>query len=125
MICGIGTDLVAVARIAAIHDKTRERFARKILGPEELVRYQELAHPVPWLAKRWAAKEATAKALSHGIGRGLSMTHIQVLNHESGAPRLVLTDKALTLAQAMGATHWHISLSDEADYALAFVVLSA
>lgn len=124
MIVGIGTDLVSISRISAAQERTAERFAQRVLGPQELERYPTVALPHQWLAKRWAAKEATAKALGHGIGRGLSMSHIQVLNNDQGAPMLCLSDKALALAEALGADQWHVSLSDEQDHALAFVILS-
>lgn len=124
MICGIGTDMVAIGRIAEVMERTRERFARKILGEQEWHIYQQVSQPHAWLAKRWAAKEACAKALGTGVAQGLSLTHIQVLNNALGAPQLQLSGRALELAEASGASRWHVSLSDEKDYALAFVVLS-
>ncbi|WP_110188993.1 holo-ACP synthase [Pokkaliibacter plantistimulans] len=124
MICGIGTDMVAIGRIAEVMERTRERFARKILGEQEWHIYQQVSQPHAWLAKRWAAKEACAKALGTGVAQGLSLTHIQVLNNAQGAPLLQLSGRALELAEACGASRWHVSLSDEKDYALAFVVLS-
>ena len=123
-VVGIGTDIVEVSRIAEMKDAAKQRLAMRVLTVAEFDRYQ--AHPQPdsFLAKRWAAKEAAAKSLGTGIADGVSFQHFHVENLASGAPVLTLTDRALELATGLGAQHWHISISDEKHYALAFVVLS-
>ena len=124
-VLGIGTDIVEVARIEQMAEKARQRLAERVLTKEELDRYSAHRQPVSYLAKRWAAKEAASKAIGFGIANGLSFQHFQIDSRENGAPVLILADRALELAQQMGANSWHISLSDEKHYALAMVVLSS
>ncbi len=123
MICGVGTDLVEIARLEAVVERQGERFVQRILTPSEQTVYHGLSHPARFLAKRFAAKEAVAKALGTGIGRGVSWQDIQIDNRETGAPHVVLTGGALEKFTALGATQCSISISDEQRYATAFVVL--
>lgn len=122
MIVGIGTDIVQIARIKAALDRLGERFAQRILTSTEMLRWQQQGQSAPWLAKRFAAKEALAKAMGTGIGK-LSFQDIEVLRLESGAPALQLHGYGLTLQTQKQISAMHISLSDEQDAALAFVVL--
>ena len=140
-IVGVGTDIIEINRIAEMTENARERLAKRILTPNEYQIFctmnsvgspsdNSASSPLPsskavrYLAKRWAGKEAAAKALGTGIANGVSFQHIEISNLESGQPILTLSDRALTLAQSQSATHWHISLSDEKSYATAFVTLS-
>lgn len=125
---GIGTDIVTVDRIAAALREHGDRFRQRLLCPEELQqlssrRFSDAADESRWLAKRWAAKEAVAKAFGTGIGGELSFQDIVVGREESGRPTLALRGKGQQLAQERGARFLHLSLSDERDSALAFVVL--
>jgi holo-[acyl-carrier protein] synthase len=128
-IVGIGTDIIEVSRIADMSIETRERLAKRILTPNE---YQYLCKlntnsesvAIRYLAKRWAGKEAAAKALGTGIAKGVSFQHIEIKTLESGQPILVLSDVALSIARSKNANFWHISLADEKFYATAFVTLS-
>lgn len=123
-VVGIGTDIVDIRRIAKMSSNAQLRLAKRILTVKEHQRYLTLKQPERFLAKRWAAKEAAAKALGSGIANGVSFQHFEVVSLASGQPTLELTSQALTLANTLGATSWHISLSDEVKYATAFVVLS-
>lgn len=125
MIIGIGTDLVSVIRIKACLDRHGERFAQRILAEEELVEFVLAKHQANFLAKRFAAKEAVAKAIGVGFSQGLRMRDIRIAHNASGKPLLLLTGRAMELCQQLGVIHSHVSLSDEHDYALAFVILSA
>ena len=125
MIVGIGTDLVRIARIEEALQRHGGRFALRILSEEEIHRFRHSSAGVRYLAKRFAAKEAVAKALGCGIGAGARWTDIVVSNDGAGAPLVSLSDRALESAEARGVTHIHLSISDEQDYAIAFVVLSA
>ncbi len=128
-IIGIGTDIVEINRIIAMSETTCKRLAKRVLTPNE---YQQFcakdSHAANaaarYLAKRWAGKEAAAKALGTGIANGVSFQHIEIKTLESGQPILELSGRALDVAQAQKATHWHISLADEKLYATAFVTLS-
>ena len=124
-VIGIGTDIVDIRRLEKMTDKVRDRLALRVLTESEYEHYQTISFSVAYLAKRWAAKEAASKALGTGIAKGVSFQHIQIESLASGQPILVLLDTAKQLATDLGATSWHISLSDEAHYAVAFVVMSA
>ncbi|KEI71599.1 holo-ACP synthase [Endozoicomonas elysicola] len=122
MIAGIGTDIVRIERIERSLNRLGDAFARRILTQFELSVWSESAKPASYLAKRFAAKEAVAKAFGTGIGK-LSFQHIEIRNNSIGAPELVLYGYALELQRQKGIKHCHISLSDEQDNAIAFVVL--
>lgn len=120
---GIGTDIVSVKRIQDVLARSPD-FAKRVLTASELQRYADHPKPASFLAKRWAAKEATAKALGTGIGK-VSFQHIVIAHTEAGQPVLQLSHEAQKQAARLGATQFHVSLSDEQDYAIAYVVLSA
>mgnify|MGYP000370759565 FL=1 len=128
-IVGIGTDIVEISRIAAMPEATRDRLAKRVLTPNEYQHFCVLNirsnnGATRYLAKRWAGKEAAAKALGTGIADGVSFQHIEIRTLESGQPILKLSDRALEIARSQKANHWHISLADEKLYATAFVTLS-
>ncbi|MBY5993482.1 holo-ACP synthase [Ferrimonas balearica] len=123
MIIGLGTDIVEIGRIEAQYSRLGRRFAERILTPAEREELAASNHPVRLLAKRFAVKEAAAKALGTGIGRGVSFQHIELQHSEWGAPLLVLSGGARDRFEQLGGTHSHISLSDEQHYATATVVL--
>ncbi len=124
MILGIGTDIVRVDRMEQALSRYPQRFAARILSARELERFNSHQQPERFLAKRFAVKEAAAKALGTGIAQGVSWQHIDLEHDPLGAPRLCLSDRALALSQQKGVTAMHISLSDEKDYVVAFVILS-
>ena len=123
MIFGIGTDIVRVARMQQSLDKHGERFARRILTEHELVGYQHANKPANFLAKRFAAKEATAKAMGTGFRDGLSLKHINVGHDAQGKPLLEFSGLAADFMAEKGIKEAHISLADEQEYAVAFVTL--
>ena len=124
MVKAIGTDIVTIERVAAAVERGGERFVKRILTPFEQAQYAARGNNVNYLAKRFAAKEAVAKALGTGIGRGISWQHMQIENDEQGAPQLVLSGPAAERQAQLGSRHTHISIADEIDQAIAFVVLS-
>lgn len=123
MIVGIGTDIVEIARIRRSLEKFGERFAGKILGESELVRFRTVKEPAAWLARRFAAKEAAAKALGTGMRGGVHFVQIEIRHQKSGAPLLDLTGRAAARADKLGVNNSHVSISDERDFAVAFVIL--
>ncbi len=125
MILGIGTDLVLVSRIEAVLGRQGERFARRILTAAELERFRQHSQPARYLAKRFAAKEAILKALGTGLAKGLSWHDLQIDNDAAGAPHVLVTGAALDLMQTRGGGRMLLSLSDEREQALAFVIWSA
>lgn len=123
MIVGIGTDIIEVERVKTMLDRHGDRLPLRLLSVAELQRYAQVPQKVSWLAKRFAAKEAAAKALGTGIAEGVSWKHIEVGNDALGAPILILHEVALQRARTLGADSFHLSLSDERAFAVAFVVL--
>lgn len=126
MILGIGTDIVEIARIKNSVTRLGERFLKRLLTQSEMDKYHGIRNEeiaFAYVAKRFAAKEAVAKALGTGIGRGLSFQHIEVSNDEFGKP--VVSVEPHNSPLLVQAVKWHISISDEKDYAQAFVILEA
>jgi holo-[acyl-carrier protein] synthase len=126
MIYGVGTDIVRIDRIAGIMMRTRGRFAEKVLGAGELDKYRaraarSSARGLAFLAMRFAAKEACAKAIGLGKRWPITWRAVQTLDYASGQPRIVTAGPLADWLEAQG-IHLHVSLSDEAGLALAFIV---
>lgn len=124
MVMAIGTDIVSTARIQAALERTGRKFAQRILTEFEMTQFDVAIHKAAFLAKRFAAKEAAAKALGTGIGRGISWQQMHIEHDELGAPLLILSGAAAQRQTDLGSQRAHISIADELDQALAFVVLS-
>lgn len=127
MIVGIGTDLCDVRRIQAALDRHGERFAEKVLGPREMPVFRERSrkHPgrgVRYLATRFSAKEAFSKAIGLGMRMPMTWRHCEILKAPSGKPEIVLGG---ALADWFAQRGWraHVSVTDENDYAAAYVVV--
>ncbi len=125
MILGTGIDIIEVARIAASYEKFGERFANRILLPGEIAYALSHRRPAPFLAARFAAKEAISKAFGTGIGAQLSWQDMEIRRKESGEPFVVLHGKGQELFEARGARKLHISLSHTENYAAATAILEA
>lgn len=124
MIKGVGTDLIKIARIEQALEKHGDRFAARILTPDEIQLFNSASSGVRYLAKRFALKEAIVKALGTGIAKGVGWQNINISNNEAGQPLAELNGMAKTVMESLGASCLNISLSDEQDYVLAFAVLS-
>ncbi|RUO44230.1 holo-ACP synthase [Aliidiomarina taiwanensis] len=120
---GIGTDIVQVQRIAAAVER-QKNFAARILTAHEYAQFEQAKEPARLLAKRFAAKEACLKALGTGLAQGISWQHIEVQHTPLGQPILHLSGGAEQRAKELGVSQMDVSISDEMDYAIAFVVLS-
>lgn len=115
-----GVDLIEIARIWEATVRHSDRFLKRVFTPLEIIQCNGRSES---LAARFAAKEATAKALGTGIWRhGVRWTDIEVARAEHGAPTLHLYNAALQRAQLLGWTTWSVSLSHDRDRAIAFVV---
>ena len=123
MIIGIGTDIVSIPRMAENIERRGDAFAERVLAGCEMAEYSETHNKASFLAKRFAVKEAAAKALGTGFADGVTWRHIYTDHDKAGKPLLVLTDAALQLAQTRGISHYHVSISDEKEHAVAFVVM--
>ncbi len=123
MIYGIGTDLVDARRIERLLERYGERFARRLLTPLEWERYQRSRRPAAHLALRFAAKEAFSKAIGTGFRAPVLLSHISVVQDRLGKPGLVFHGALKAYVRELGITGHHLSLSDEAPFACAVVVL--
>ena len=124
MIFGIGTDIVRVARMRHSIERFGERFARRILTDHELADYKKEKKRAHFLARRFAAKEAAAKAMGLGFARGLGLRQIGVAHDDNGKPLLEFSGFASDFLQSRGVTACHISLADEEEHAVAIVTLT-
>jgi holo-[acyl-carrier protein] synthase len=124
VIAGIGTDLVVVARLGRLYARHGARALEKLLAPSEFAEFSKARDPARFLAKRFAAKEAFGKALGIGITAPATLPNIAVTHDERGKPAFACTPPLARHLAERGLTA-HLSISDEADYALAFVVLES
>ncbi|MCF6235946.1 MAG: holo-ACP synthase [Gammaproteobacteria bacterium] len=98
------------------------KFSQRILTPNELLNMEQTAQPARFLAKRFAAKEASAKAFGTGFRDGLSLPHIGVSNNKNGKPLLEFFGQAEQFMINYKISNTQLSLSDDGDYAIAFVI---
>jgi holo-[acyl-carrier protein] synthase len=129
VIVGVGSDLTDIRRIKNSLDRFGERFTRRVFTEVERAKAERRADQAGSYAKRFAAKEACAKALGTGMRRGVFWKDMGVVNARSGQPTLVLTGGAAArLAELTPPGHVsaiHLTLTDEHPYAQAFVVIEA
>jgi holo-[acyl-carrier protein] synthase len=122
MIHGIGTDIVAVARLRSMWEKHGERVLEKLLAPKEIEEFAGAADKGRFLAKRFAAKEAFAKALGTGIRPPATLSAIGVGHDPLGKPVVECYGELEKMVKNKNLKS-HLSISDEADYAVAYVIL--
>jgi len=125
MILGVGIDIIEVARIASSYEKFGERFVNRILLPDEIAYCRSHKQPAPFLAARFAAKEAVSKAFGTGIGAQLGWQDMEIRRKESGEPYVVLHGKGKELFKSRKAKQLLISLSHTQNYAAVTAVLEA
>ncbi|HEU4775987.1 MAG TPA: holo-ACP synthase [Telluria sp.] len=128
MIYGIGTDIVQISRIEAALARSGERFAEKILGPEELVTFHErrarnAVRGMRFLATRFSAKEAFSKAIGLGLRKPMTWPSAQMLNAPGGKPVIVCSG-ALDAFMRQHKLSAQVTISDEAEYGVAFVIVT-
>ena len=123
MIYGIGIDLVDIRRMQKNIDRFGDRIAEKILSKAELGEYQHTSRPAHYLAKHFAAKEAFSKAMGTGLNTVLRLKNLGISHLPSGKPGFEFNDEVRDLILNRTISSCHLSISDEADHAIAFVVL--
>ncbi|PQP02061.1 holo-ACP synthase [Massilia phosphatilytica] len=128
MIYGIGTDIVQISRVEAALKRSGPRFAEKILGPEELVKYharraKNEVRGLRFLATRFSAKEAFSKAIGLGMRMPMTWRSAQMLNAPSGKP-IIVCSGALDEFMRTHRLTAQVTISDEADYGVAFVIVT-
>lgn len=127
MIYGIGTDIIQISRVEAALARHGDRFAEKVLGPQELEKYHHRKARVAvrglrFLATRFAAKEAFSKAIGLGMSMPMTWRAMQTLNAPGGKPVVVASGALQEFMEQNGLTA-QVSITDEADYAVAFVIV--
>jgi holo-[acyl-carrier protein] synthase len=125
MILGVGIDIIEVARIEASHGKFGERFINRILHPDEIGYCLSHRKPGPFLAVRFAAKEAISKAFGTGIGAQLGWHDMEIRRKESGEPYVVLHGGGQKLLQERNGRVVLVSLSHTENYAAAVAILES
>lgn len=127
MIYGVGTDICDLRRMAATLNRRGDRFAEKVLGPQELQvfrarRARVEARGISYLGTRFSAKEAFSKAIGLGLRMPMTWSSCEILNLPSGQPHIVLHGELAAWFDARGLKA-HVSITDETDYATSFVVV--
>ncbi|RMF96361.1 MAG: holo-ACP synthase [Gammaproteobacteria bacterium] len=123
MIFGIGVDILRAERVHASYARFGERFAERLLMPEELRLYRRQKNPGRFLAMRFAAKEAVVKAMGTGFANGMWIRDAGVLPDRFGRPEIVFSERGRAKCAELGIGDGHLTLSDEAGLIVAVVVL--
>jgi len=123
MIVGVGVDIAETKRFENLYSRYGDRIARRILTESEQVEFGRRNNPANYLATRFAAKEAAAKALGTGFGCGVGYKSIEIKNDNQGKPMLKFINTALELARQKKVENVFVSLSDEKHYVVAMVIL--
>ena len=125
MIYGIGQDIVENRRISRVVDLYGQRFIDKVLSKSEQLVYAQRKNKIQYIAKRFAAKEAFAKACGTGIRNPILMPRISVLNTPSGKPEFVFDKSIIAFLKEHKINGFHVSLSDEVNTSTALVILES
>ena len=122
MIVGIGTDIVAVDRLGKLYERHGERALEKLLAPTERADFVASLNPARFLAKRFAAKEAFGKALGIGVTAPATLSNLAIMHDDFGKPVFYYAQELSVYLAKRG---WiaHLSISDEKDFATAFVAI--
>ncbi len=123
MIVGIGVDTVQIKRIRDALQRHGRRFAERVLTVQELTRFDAHSQPARYLAKRFAVKEAFSKALGTGMHTPVTWRNIGTTHDDQGAPAIALAPALAQWVEARGITRTHVSVTDETQHAVAFVIL--
>lgn len=123
MIYGVGTDIVELARVQATYDRFGEHFVGRLLMDEERALYERAKRKTRFLAMRFAAKEATVKAMGTGFAHGVWIRDIGITANEWGRPLVIFSERAKKVCEKLGIGEGHVSLSDDAGLILAFAVV--
>ena len=122
---GVGVDLLKIERIKKAMSNNPERFPKKVLSDIELTEFDRLDRGQEnFVAKRFAVKEAVAKALGTGFSSGVSWRDISLLHDSNGKPVVTLTDGAQSRFEELNASSLQVSLSDDAGFVIAYANLS-
>ena len=123
MIYGVGTDICELARVQHTYDRFGEHFVRRLLMDEERELFNKNKRPARFLAMRFAAKEATVKAMGTGFAHGMWIRDVGVVNNDWGRPEIIFSERGQATCERLGIGSAHVSLSDDAGLIVAFAVV--
>lgn len=123
MIYGVGTDIIELKRVAQTYARFGAHFVERLLMDEERALFEQSKSPVRFLAMRFAAKEATVKAMGTGFAHGVWIRDVGILNNAWGRPEIIWSARGAALCRKLGIGTGHVSLSDDAGLVLAFAVV--
>lgn len=123
MIYGIGTDLVELSRVQETYDRFGQHFVDRLLMDEERTLFEQNKWPVRFLAMRFAAKEATVKAMGTGFAHGVWIRDVGIVNNDWGRPEIIWSDRGRARCDELGIGDGHVSLTDDAGLIQAFAIV--
>ncbi len=124
MIYGVGTDICELARVQQTYDRFGDRFVDRLLMEEERALFERNKWPVRFLAMRFAAKEATVKAMGTGFAHGMWIRDVGIVNNDWGRPVVIWSERGRQVCARLGIGEGHVSLSDDAGLIIAFAVVT-
>lgn len=125
MIFGVGTDICELARVQQVYDRFGERFVQRLLMDEERELFVRSKRPVRFLAMRFAAKEATVKAMGTGFAHGVWIRDVGIVSNDWGRPTVIWSERGRAVCERLGIGDGHVSLSDDAGLVVAFAVVTS
>jgi holo-[acyl-carrier protein] synthase len=123
MIFGVGTDLVEMSRVQETYDRFGGKFVDRLLMDEEKELFARNKWPARFLAMRFAAKEATVKAMGTGFAHGVWIRDVGIVNDPRGRPLVIWSERGRAVCDELGIGEGHVSLTDDAGLILAFAVV--
>ena len=123
MIFGVGTDIVELSRIQATYNRFGDHFVARLLMDEERELFERNKWPVRFLAMRFAAKEATVKAMGTGFAHGMWIRDVGIINNDWGRPEVIWSECGQGVSERLGIGSGHVSLSDDAGLIIAFAIV--
>jgi holo-[acyl-carrier protein] synthase len=122
-VLGVGVDLTQMPRLRRVVARWDERFLQRVFTEQEIAYCRRRRDPIPHFAARFAAKEATLKALGTGLSMGVNWRELEVRRERGQAPTMVLSGRCRAIAEAKGGRRVLLSLSHDGDYAMAQAML--
>ena len=123
MIYGVGTDILEMSRVQETYNRFGDHFVDRLLMDEEREQFARVKHPVRFLAMRFAAKEATVKAMGTGFANGMWVRDTGVMPDRFGKPEIIFSDRGRAKCDELGIGGGHLTLSDEAGLVVAVAIL--
>ena len=123
MIFGVGTDIVELARVQQTYERFGAHFVDRLLMDEERELFERNKWPVRFLAMRFAAKEATVKAMGTGFAHGMWIRDVGIVSNDWGRTTVIWSERGQEVCRRLGVGEGHVSLSDDAGLILAFAVV--